>query len=112
MISDRIPGGFHQAPRRGQLPVAWVRFTGSTATIVSSYNVASVNRAGAGDYEITFAERFSSATAAEWVGVATGQDQRYACITQGAPGLVRTRTDAGTLSDSDDVMVLYFASFA
>jgi hypothetical protein len=38
-----------------QAPVAWVRFTGSTAAVLGSYNVLNVQRFAAGDYQVNFA---------------------------------------------------------
>jgi hypothetical protein len=49
---------------------AWVNFTGSTAVINSSFNVASITRASAGDYTVNFTTAMSNAT---YVAVASSQ---------------------------------------
>lgn len=46
---------FHQSANK-----AWVRFRGTTASIISSYNVASVVRNSVGTYTITFTTPFSN----------------------------------------------------
>jgi alcohol dehydrogenase class IV len=40
---------------------AYVRFTGSTGAIISSYNVSGVTRNATGDYTITFASALADA---------------------------------------------------
>lgn len=45
-----------------QTPFAWVRFTGATGAIVSSSNVASVTRTGAGAYTILYGATLPVAT--------------------------------------------------
>lgn len=39
---------------------AWVRYNGTTATLLSSYNVASVSVAGTGDYRVNLSRAFTS----------------------------------------------------
>lgn len=41
--------------------LAWVRFTGSTATINSSYNVSSITRSAVGNYLVTFTTALADA---------------------------------------------------
>jgi hypothetical protein len=53
------------------VPHAWVRFSGTgSATILSSYNVASVTRGGTGTYTVIFATGFSSTA---WAGIVSGK---------------------------------------
>lgn len=56
------PGVQHYHPSASK---AWVHFTvsGSTVTIVASYNVSSVTRTAAGDYTVNFTTAFSSGNA-------------------------------------------------
>jgi len=43
-------------------PLAWVRFNGSTGTIIQSYGVASVVRNGTGNYTVNYSQTLAQAT--------------------------------------------------
>ena len=70
VIADTLRSGSTSAPptfqnfngvEYGQLCRAWVSFTGSTASIRSSFNVSSVTRSSTGAYTVNFTSAFVDA---------------------------------------------------
>ena len=67
---------------------AWVRFTGTTGTIVSSYNVTSVTRTSAGFYTVNFTNAMS--------------DANYTICANGSPDAATYPTFASIFSDATE----------
>ena len=67
---------------------AWVRFTGTTGTIVSSYNVTSVTRTSAGFYTVNFTNAMS--------------DANYTICANGSPDAATYPTFAVIFSDATE----------
>ena len=87
---------------------AWVNFTGSTAAINSSFNIASVSRTSAGLYVVTFTTAFSSANYVALV-ITKGTNLVANVTTQTASAVtVQAFNLSGTATDPTSVMVLCF----
>jgi len=92
-LSDGTNSTSATNPIRGSAK-AWVNFTGSTATIRSSYNVSSITRNSTGDYTVNFTTAFSDANysicgvASPSYGVANGNlsiDAQTSSLSESAP---------------------------
>ena len=80
------------ADDRKQYPVAWVRFAGPTGAIQSSYNVSSVTRNGAGDYQINLTNPIYTALLCPVISTSdNAYGSKYAV--QAPVGDVQTRAD-------------------
>ena len=101
------PGRQHFHPGMAK---AWVRFTGvTTAAIVTSYNVSSVTRTGAGSYTIAFTVAFSSENPA-MSGAGKSNSGNPGFLTEVTPGAssyaIQFRTVTGAGSGLEDAASL------
>lgn len=93
---------------------AWVTFVASSATILASYNVASVSRVTAGQYTINFATSFASSLycgVATAVGAATNPFIEFngSVISASQIGVFSViSASAGTIADPAQVMAVFF----
>lgn len=89
---------------------AWVSFTGTTGSILTSYNVSGVTRNSTGNYTITWSEDFGTslypvfAMAANVGG--TGNLVFGESTKNGTSVVILATSDAGTLTDSGIVNVM------
>jgi hypothetical protein len=109
-------GGPSAAPNwstvTGSRTKAWARWTGSTGTIVSSFNVSSVTRNSTGDYTVNFTSAMADANYAVF-GQSAGDTvyggygvyfQQKAAPTTTSCG-VTTRSNSGVYADAPTVQV-------
>jgi hypothetical protein len=96
---------------------AWVRWTGSTGAVVSSYNVSSVTRNSTGDYTVNYTTALADANYAV-IGMHAG-DSSYASYgvyiqQKSAPTTsscaITTRSNAGTYVDPITVNLVIFGN--
>lgn len=97
---------------------AWVRFSGSTPTINSSYNVTSITKNGTGDYTINFTvnmtdTNFAAAGLCGYYGAAAG----YMTWTGGGTDTVSTNNikvqaynSSGSVTDMTKCAIVVFGN--
>ncbi len=89
---------------------SWVTFTGTTGTILTSYNVSSVVRNSTGNYTITWSEDFGTSLYGVWAMAAnvggTGNLVFGESTKNGTSVVILATSDAGVLTDSGIVNVM------
>lgn len=89
---------------------AWGQFNGSTATLNSGYNVASVVRNSAGNYTINFTRNFSSTTYSVQITSNTSTNNSFIVFVSRTVSSFRFSFGSG--QDASDINVVFFGTLA